>query len=371
MAETVAPAAPAAAPTPAAAPPTNAAPVPQSAVDEDSQIIEDLRREHFAKEGEKDDAADAAEPETPVKAAEKPAKDRKPYNAEGTKYKTPEAAVSAITAALESGDVKALCKAIGKPANFLEASGQKWAAFRERTNAVAAREKALTTRETAFNAKLTEARQEVGVALKAKQAYRDGKFGEFVTLVAELAGESYDEAQRKVITGELAMTPDVKKLRDELATERAERRKEAAERAAKEEQQTNAQKQQEAYRAAVDAVTEELAGHRVSKVRNFQRQVLDRVRESFDPNERTYTMSFADAADAIMADKDAEADALGYAKPAPAPAARTAQPRAVPRGQTADARPTEREPWEERELSDDEIIASIKRDVRTGRIKVT
>jgi len=117
-------------------------------------------------------------------------------------------------------------------------------------------------------------------------------------------------------------------------------------------------------------VTQGLAGHRIAKLPRFQEQVLAKVRQSWDPVDRAYTMSFADAADAIVEERAAEAEALGYRPALPAPAARAARPPSLPsRSRAADARTPEAEPWETEDLDDDQIIASIRRDIKAGRLK--
>lgn len=366
-----------------------AAPPVYETLSEDDQIIHDLRREHAAKElapskpesapkksktggaaesGPGDQAA-GANPDSHAAAATPPA------STAIVKYKSPEEAVTSIVAAIESGDAKKIAKALGKPESFLEVSDAKWMAFREQQNAVRQRDKQLTQREHDFNTRIAEARQEFGAAIKAAKAYRDGDLTAFVTLVTELTGESYDDAQRKVIQGEIAVDPAVRKLREELAAERAQRLKDREELAAAK----KTEEQQAQYARAVEHVTKELEGHRVSKIKGFQREVLNRVRESWDPAEKAYTLSFAEAADAMVAERDAEAEALGYHRPAlpsapPAahPPAAPATPSVPPRARAADARPADLDRWADPkapDMDDDEIIESIKQDIKAGRLK--
>lgn len=353
--------APAAAPNEAAAGNHNAAPTAQQALSDDDKIIEDLRREHFAKKGNTED---------PVKTKDK--KNTKKVDEKSTaivKYGTPEDAISAITKAVEAGDDKALARALGKPESFLETSEAKWKVFREQQNAVRERERTVKQREHTFSENYAAAKKELGPILLAQKAYADGKYDQFVTLIQEITGESYDEAQRKVIKGEIALDPETKRTRAELKALRDEL---AAEKK-KQQEQGSKENQQAQLAKAMDAVGEELAGHRVAKVKGFQRMVLDRVRDSWDANEETYTMGFEEAADAIMSDKDAEAESLGYRR---AQEERAAKPKAEdkpqlpPRARSADARSPDGEEWEKRDMTDEEIMASIHRDVKSGRIKV-
>ncbi len=90
-------------------------------------------------------------------------------------------------------------------------------------------------------------------------------------------------------------------------------------------------------------------------------------------------MSFAEAADAIMSERDEEAAALGYQRPGELAAAQSqgkaptpAAPSVPPRSRAADARPADVEPWADpdaEDMDDDAIIESIKRDVKAGRLK--
>lgn len=341
-------------------------PATYETLSEDDQIIFDLKAEHAAKvNGDSDESV-----EEPVKEVKdkKSTKDKTPpKDTQSTvKYNTAEEAVSSIVAALESGDPKKIAKAIGKPEKFLEVTDAKWMAFREQQNAIRERDKQVTQREHAYNENVAAIRKEYGAAVQAAKAYREGKLDQFVTLVQELTGETYDEAQRKVIKGELSLDPNTRELRKEIENLRAERAREKKEA----EEARNKQAQQEQYRKAEEAVTAELASHRVSKVKGFQRDVLSRVRDSWDGQD--YTMSFEEAADLIMAEKDAEAEALGYSRANAVPAKPTKQPASPsvpPRSRAVDAREPDGEPWMTQDMDDDEIIASIARDHKMGRLK--
>ena len=348
---------------------------PYETLGEDDQIIEDLKREHKAKVAAepsppaKPSKAPAAKPKAGKAKAEPEAPAAAPEAAQGSalvKYGTPKEAIDAIVLAIDSGDPKKIAKALGKPDGYLDSSNAKWVAFREQQSAIRQRDRDLTEREHRYNEGMAAARKEFGTAIGAAKAYRDGDLKQFVTLIQELTGERYDDAQRKVISGELAIDPGMKALRSEIAELRAERAKERAE-ADKAQQERDRATQ---YERAVEAVTEELAGHRVTKLKGFQRDVLTRVRDSYDPSEKTYTLSFHEAADAIMAERDAEAEALGYSRAAPAlPAAPSPRSVIPPRSQATDARPPDGEPWMVSDLTDDEILEGIARDIKSGKLK--
>lgn len=363
------------APAPAAPPPapSNAASVPESPLDDDAQIVEDLRKEHFAKEGKEDPDAAPEEIEdepAPEQSEEdepepekKPAKAKKPP-AKAPKYKSGDDAVSAIVKAVESGDPKKIAQALGKPDNFLEVNNHKWVAFREQSKAIRERERTVVTRETEFNKKLQEAKKEHEPIFEAAQAYKDGKHARFVELIEHITGDTYDEATRKVIKGEVALSPEMKALRKELADLRAERQREKAQA----EQAAQQGHQQAQYQRAIKAVQTELAAHPIAKVRDFENLVLGKVRDSWDGAD--YTMSFEEAADEIVEARRAEAEALGLRRVAPRAAAPAPNGSSVPpRSRPADARQPDGEEWEKRDLTEEELVNSIVRDARTGRIK--
>jgi hypothetical protein len=154
----------------------------------------------------------------------------------------------------------------------------------------------------------------------------------------------------------------VKQLRRELAELRAEKQREKKE--AEEAAQRNNQQAQ--YQKAVKMVQAELAAHPVAKVKGYEQMVLGKVRESWDGAE--YTMSFDEAADEILEDRRAEAERLGavFTRPKRKEAPDTRLPS---RGRAADARPSDKDPWLERDLTEEELIASIERDARSGRIR--
>ncbi len=355
------PAAPAVTPTtPTVEPVTE---TPFSTLAEDDQIVEALRAEGFAKR----DEAEQQPPAKPgvAKAGAKPA-------SSAPKFATADAAILAIVAAFEKNDVEALAAATGKPKAFFEINDAKWTAFRARETA--ARE--LSAQTTADLARLAKGREqanaEFGTAIRAAKAYQEGDFEQFAVLVSELSGDDYATAQRNVIEGALAVDPKVKAERKRAMD--AERRLAAleAERAkppepAKPAEATPAERQA-AYGRVVAAIDVELTGHPLSKVKGFQKLVLEKIRESHDG--KTYTMGYTEAADAIVEDRRSEAQTLNLT-PAAKPAARPkpAQPSAPPRGRAADARVPDGEPWLTSDVDDDEIIASIERDRKAGRLK--
>lgn len=356
---------------PAAPAPSNAAPVEGAKITSDDQIIADLQREHAEKvnkeRADNPQSWDDVEPESEAEAeaTPEPEKPKKPKR-EKPATKAPEyadgaAAIAAVVKALESGDPAAVARAVGKPENFLADSKQKWIHFRERDKALRGRERELTERTHDFNAKLAEARKEYGPVLEAQAAYKDGKYDRFVEMIEQITGDSYDESTRKVIKGETALSPDVKKLRKELAELRAEKQREKAE----EQQRSTAERRQAEYKRAERQVAQELADHPVTKLRGYEGAVLNMVRDSWDGV--AYTMSFEEAADQIVADRRAEAERLGYRPAKPAPAARPRAPE--PPTRRADARPPDGDEWLTRQLSEEELVDSIVRDVRNGRIK--
>lgn len=365
------------------APDAAPADVQSETLSDDDRIIEDLRREHFEKvereAAEKDPPADKpkpkAKPAPKSKAKAEPAEGETERSQPGAKpatgavtYESADAAVSAFVKALESGDVKAIARAVGKPEGFLDVTNSKWATFREQTNALRQRERTVADNEHTLNTRYAEAQKEFGPIIQAGKAYREGDYSTFVSLVEQLTGESYDEAQRKVIKGHLAVDPEVKKTRSELAKLREEL---AAERE-KASKQTDEKTQEQKRAQVVEALTAELAEHPVAKLRGYQNMVLAKVRESYDAETNAYTMDFAEAADAVMTDVDEQVKALGYSRgqPTTPPARREETPAAPPRSRAAEAREPDGDPWLERDMTDEEIIASIHRDVRSGRIKV-
>jgi hypothetical protein len=358
------------------APPAAPPPTPQQSIDEDASIIADLRKEHFAKtgaepkDGEEHEPEEADEEPAETEAEEKPEREEKPGNGKprektaAPKYKTAAAALKAITAALESGDPKKIAAAVGKPESFFNASGAKWAVFREQTKMLKERTKAVAQRETEFNAKLEQARSEYAPVMQAAQAFREGKLDQFVQLIEHITGESYEEATRKVIKGETALSPEMKAVRKEMAQLKAEL---AAEKAKKSEQTEQEQRQAQAQRA-LSMAREELADHPIARLKGFERIVLDRVRQSWDADVEDYTMSLEEAADAIVEERREEARHFSRGKQLPAPASVRA-PQPPPRGRAADARPPDGEPWLQRDLTEEELVASIERDHRAGRIR--
>jgi len=353
--------------------PSNAAPVPSTSVDEDTQIIEDLRREHFAKQERTEDSEESEEPEESEeseepeesKESEEPkGKDKKgpEPKAKAPKYKSAQAAVDAIAKALESGDPKKIAAAIGKPESFLKVSDAKWIAFREKTEALRERTRAVIQRETEFNHRLEKAKSDYGPAIVAAAAYREGNYAQFVELIEQITGDSYDESTRKVIKGETALSPEVKQLRKQIQELRSELQSRQ-----KEPEQTPEQQRQQQYQRAVNAVREELAQHPIAKLKGYERLVLEAVRESWDADLQEYTLSFEDAAEQIVEERRQEARHFTRGKQLPAPRQRAAEP--PPRTRASDPRTPTGEEWEKRDLTEEELIASIERDYRSGRLR--
>lgn len=376
-----------AAPAPApAAPPQPAPAAPTPVVDEsDDKIIEDLRKEHFAKNPEKGKAEDGEELDIDVdvddEAEEEPEGDDEPEEAEPEKkpeakdkkgdaskpkvpkYKNASSAVHAITKALESGDPKKIAAAIGKPESFLKVNDAKWIAFREQTAALRERVRTVTQRETEFNTKLENARKEYGSVIAAQAAYKDGKYDQFVELVEQLTGDTYEEATRKVVKGETSLSPEVKALRKQMQEQAAEiaRLKKAKDEPAEPTQEQRMQR-------VVASVRQELADHAVTKLKGYERLVIEAVRNSWDADIEDYTMSFEEAADQIVEERRQEARHFtrGRQLPAPKPE-RSAEP--PPRGRASDPHTKVGEPWLERDLTEEELVNSVLKDYRAGRIR--
>lgn len=326
---------------------------------DDDQIVEALMQEHLASNGEakaetpsdttdETEVEESKESETKVKAKESKAA----YT--GPAYKTGEEAVTSILEAFESGDPEKMAKATGKPKNFFVVSDAKWADFRKKENNVRTREKELTVKEGKFKVGQEAANREFGTAIRASLAYQEGDLESFVTLVEELTKESYDEAQRKVIKGEIALPDNVKAERKKLR----EAEKKIAELEAA--QKPKEKSQQDLYNEYVVRVEAELAGHKVAKVKGFGREVLEKVKASYSDADGTFTLSVKEAADQLLEERAAEAEALGLRTPAATTAPRKA-PKAQtppPRARAADAR-VETQTVDEDD--DDAIIADLQR----------
>jgi len=365
-ATTAAPAATAPAVTGAVAP---TLPASFETLGDDDSIIESLKTEHAA--GKFDEALGKA----PAKPKGKPAATvAEPAEAEATQPEGPQyadvtAALAAITAAFESGDPVELAKATGKPKEFFEANDAKWKAFRAEKRALSAQAVTLKRAESQFRKAVDDARAELGPAVAASRAYKSGDLAQFVKIVEALTGDTYDVAQRKVIEGEVAADPSTKALRKQLAEQAAKIAE--LENRTKTEEQTREQRQAAASQRVDAALTTELARHPVAKIRGFKALVLDAIRSSGKGADGHFTMGYREAADAVVAERKAEAQALGLrSEPAPAPAPVGRQPAIPPRARAADARAPDGEAWRSGEMDDDAIIESIKADVRSGRLKV-
>lgn len=329
---------------------------------EEDQIIEQIRAEaQNAVDDKAEPVKEKPAAEAKPKAGETPAKPSK-----GTKFETPEAAVEAITAAWEAGDVDKLSKLTGKPKSFFQLNDAKWVAFRQEQAQVRSDKAAVQQERQKLTSDKALAKQEYGAAIQAARAYREGDYEKFVVLVGELAEEAYDVAQRKVIEGHIALDPNTKALRKQLKEQQAQIEELKNPKAKPVAEPTPAERRQ-TYENAVKAVQTELGTHQVSKVKDYERLVLSKVRDSWSERENTYTLSFEEAGDQIVDERRQEAEALGHAAPRKVPAKKT--PELPSRSRAADARPADGERWMTEDLDDDEIIASLQRDRKAGRLK--
>lgn len=330
---------------------------------EDDVIIEQLKKEARTK---KDTEVDEAKP--PVDKTKDKDKSKDKPAASKTKFETPDAAVDAITKAFETGDVETLSKLTGKPKSFFDLNNEKWATFREKEQAVRIKDQAADLKLGALDKARKEAQAEFGTAIKAAKAYQDGDYEQFAVLVAELAGEDYDTAQRKVIEGAIAVDPATKELR-KLVRDQAKAIEELKNPKAKDPERPSAEQQAEMYRKASQQVASELEGHAVTKIKGFERMVLDRVRDSYSDADKTYTLGFSEAADQVIEERKSEALALGIVPKPVVQKPTERQTQIPPRGRAADARAPDGEPWLTQDLDDDDIIASLERDRKAGRLK--
>lgn len=301
--------------------------------------------------------------------------------AAGSAFETPQAAVDAITAAFEAQDLDKLAELTGKPKAFFEAGDAKWAAFRaeksEHRRAVQqhrADVTAMETRAATIESQRAAAAAEYGPAIRAAKAYQAGDYESFVTLIKELTHDEYDVAQTNVIQGALSSDPATKRLRQQLAQQANELKllKAKTEQREAGEQQTVQQQQQDAMAETVRMLETDLGNHEAKTLKNYQRDVLERVRGSW--NGKTFTLSFVDAADELVSERDEENAARGFAKapaqlPAAAPAARQTAKQLPPRGAAASGGAPPRAKWETDDVDDDEIIAGLKADHSAGRFR--
>lgn len=400
------PAAPSAAPA-ATAPPIPAAPgegqhVRQETLNEDDAIIEQLRAEHAGKIGAKPTAApkagrakDGKFAKTSARTASQPgdteygnqssttddgdAASQEPASASAPAFETPEAAVEAITAAIETWDVDALAKATGKPRAFFQLNDAKWAAFRSQQAAIR-NEKAAVQRGQAeleanrqtLEATRQEAAKEYGAAIRAAVAYQSGDMESFVTLVETLTGEPYDTAQKNVIQGALAADPATKAMRKKLLQqekELAELKRESTERKKAAEPAPDDGKKR--YAVAIKAIDAELGQHDAKALRGYHDKIIAKVRASWNETDGAYDKSFAEAADELVSEFDAEASARGFVKGNSKPVTAVATRREAtlpPRGRSADAHAPSKPRWETEDLDDDAIIQTLEADRKAGRL---
>lgn len=388
------PAAPSAAPA-ATAPPIPAAPgegqhVRQDTLNEDDAIIEQLRSEHAAKAdpdavakppkaGRAKDgkfAKSTASPETPA-ADGTEAGTTAAANAHG--FETPQAAVDAITSAIEAWDVDALANATGKPRAFFQLNDAKWAAFRSQQAAIRNEKAAVQRGQVELEANRQtlestrqEAAREYGAAIRAAVAYQSGDMEAFVTLVETLTGEPYDTAQKNVIQGALAADPATKAMRKKLLQqekELAELKRESTERKKAAEPAPDDGKKR--YAAAIKAIDAELGQHDAKALRGYHDKIIAKVRASWNEADGAYDKSFAEAADELVSEFDSEASARGFVKGnskqvAAVPTRREAS--LPPRGRAADAHAPSKPRWETEDLDDDAIIQTLEADRKAGRL---
>lgn len=338
-------------------------------LDDDDAIIESIRKE--ARDAKPEPAP--AKPAVKAKKAPVDAKAHAPDSPapKAGSFETPTAALDAVTRAFEAGDIDTLAKLTGKPKSFFQLNDAKWGAFRQEQ--AETRRLATDTKQAQqkLQADKAAAKAEFGDAINAAVAYRDGDFEKFATLVEKLSGESYDVAQRKVIEGHIALDAPTKALRKQLAAQQLQIEELKKPKPAEVAKEPTPVERKAAYDRAVGEVTNELAGHAVSKVSGFQNLVLQKVKDSWSAADETYTMSFEDAADSVIEDRRAEAEALGFAAKHPALSGRPrkTEPTIPSRSRAADARVADGEPWMTQDLDDDEIIASLERDRKAGRLR--
>lgn len=342
---------------------------PDPTVSEDENIINEIRHEAIKAKTDKSvkELEDSEQESAAAEPAKKEEKDKeKTAPAKKHQYKDADEAVTAIVKAFESGDLDAVAKATGKPKSFFQLNDAKWAHFRGQQDQLRSERKAFEQDKSDFSQAEKLAQQKFGTAIQAAKAYRDGELDKFTVLVKELTGEDYAVAQRKVIQGVLGMDPKLK--------EAMKKNKELEEKLKQQEQPAKAKEptqedRAQAYQQAVTAVKAELAGHVVSKVRGFEDMVLNKIRDSYDADQNAYTLSFQEAADEVVEERRKESEALGFVKGSKAPTPAKPGVKLPPRSRSADARVPDGEPWLTEDLDDEQIIASIHRDMRNGRIK--
>jgi hypothetical protein len=250
-----------------------------------------------------------------------------------------DARLDAATKAIEAGDKKALCKALGVSPKLLDLDDQKFRVLRGKASKLKTREAALSKREAELTNLDTkrqlaerEAERRWGKIARAEKAYADGRYHEAAeALPLIFGGDDLAVITQRIARATTGLSADERRnieQRKQLEKDRQELEAEKARTLGRSKQQTERQK-------ALGKVGVRIKGHAIARLgEDANELVLRELEGSWDPELRGFRLTVAQAADAVHKRQLAAAKKLGFGASSPVKKAKPRPP--------ADAEPVSR-----------------------------
>jgi hypothetical protein len=187
-------------------------------------------------------------------------------------------------------------------------------------------------------------------------AYAKGEYHQMSKALQRWCGDDFAEITRKCARALAGLTPEKLKELDEQEAFKREKR-EWEQRKAKEEQDRNKGVTREKAR---QVAAEKCKGHDALKLKNGAELVLKQMEDGWDPDTKGFKLTWRQAADAVVAEKLAEAEALGLKRHAATIVTPEKKPEVKPEVKPTRSEPevrTKRRSFEERHAEAGRLLA--------------
>lgn len=225
------------------------------------------------KASESSSAKDSTTPKTDGKSDSKEAKNELKPSSTDAKSSTPtttddsdpvklKTKLDAVAAAYDSGDLKAIAKALGKDAKSGDVGGEKFAVMARQRARLTKREQTLDQKAVQLDQREAKLRDEHGDIGALKIAYKSGKYHVAAKFWEKVTGDSFAKTTQLIARHTAGLSPEkVAELEKADATERELRQLRAEKEQGQKKQQTQATRAQ-----AHTTLKTKLAGHAVMKL---------------------------------------------------------------------------------------------------------
>jgi len=188
---------------------------------------------------------------------------------------------------------------------------KRYAILERRETKHKARESKLAERESKVSRAEHNLAARFGDPESARKAYDAGQHHEAAKYIQRIFGDDFAEITKKIARATAGLSPEkLKELEERDRFTREKREFEEAKAKAEREKNQGATREK-----AIGVCKDKCAGHDALKLKNGADLVLREMERNWDADTKSFKVSWRQAADAVVAEKMAEAEALGLKRP--------------------------------------------------------